>query len=152
LTRSATATYGPFIRQHLVIEEGQTMRRSIVVAVAVLVSSLLLAGPAFAFECMNVSKKDQAAGAQIVFGPNDEIIFITKGLQGRLEHGLIDPETGEGFRGLIAFDFDGDGVADASTWIGVGPEGEIPLEAQFRGPACRGMSNIGVYLEQCLGA
>jgi hypothetical protein len=43
-------------------------------------------------------------------------------------------------------------VADASTWIGVGPEGEIPLEAQFRGPACRGLTNIGIYFEQCVGA
>jgi hypothetical protein len=59
---------------------------------------------------------------------------------------------GAGFHGLIAFDFDGDGVADASTWIGVGPDGEVPLQAQFRGPACRGLTNIGIYLEQCIGA
>jgi hypothetical protein len=114
--------------------------------------SILTAAPALAHECTNASKQDPAAGAQIVFGPNDEVLFITAGLQSRIERGLIDPDTGEGFHGLIAFDFDGDGAADASTWIGVGPDGEVPLQAQFRGPACRGLTNIGVYFEQCLGA
>ena len=128
------------------------MRRSILVGAIALVLSIVIAAPVFAFECTNASKKDQAAGAQIVFGPNDEVLFITEGLQSRIDQGLVDPETGEGFHGQIAFDFDGDGVADASTYIGVGPEGEIPLEAQFRGPACRGLTNIGIYLEQCVGA
>lgn len=117
-----------------------------------LVLAVLIAAPAFAFECINASKKNQAAGAQIVFGPDGEVLFITEGLQSRIEQGLVDPETGEGFHGQIAFDEDGDGVADASTYIGVGPEGEIPLQAQFRGPACRGLTNIGIYLEQCVGA
>jgi hypothetical protein len=128
------------------------LRRSILVGAIALVLSILIAAPVFAHECINASKKNQAAGAQIVFGPNDEVLYITEGLQSRIEQGVVDFETGEGFHGLIAFDFDGDGVADASTWIGVGPEGEIPLEAQFRGPACRGLTNIGIYLEQCVGA
>ena len=115
--------------------------------------SIVAAAPAVATECVNASKKDQAAGAQIVFGSNDEVLFVTQGLQNRLDQGLVDPDTGEGFHGLIAFDFDGDGQADVSTWIGVGPDGEeIPLEAQLRGPACRGLTNIGIYFEQCLGA
>jgi hypothetical protein len=128
------------------------MRRAIVVGATALAFTMGIPATAFAHECINASKKDQASGAQIVFGPNDEVIYITEGLQTRFEQGLVDPDTGEGFHGLIAFDFDGDGVADASTWLGVGPEGEIPLEAQFRGPACRGLTNIGVYLEQCVGA
>jgi hypothetical protein len=37
---------------------------------------------------------------------------------------------------VAAFDVDVEGDGVASTWIGVGPEGEIPHEAQFRGPAC----------------
>ena len=127
------------------------MRRSIMIGATALTLSIIAAAPAVATECINASKKDQAAGAQVMFGPDDEIVFITKGLQNRVDQGLVDPDTGEGFHGLIAFDFDGDGQADASTWMGVGPDGEIPLEAQFRGPACRGLTNIGIYFEQCVG-
>ena len=127
------------------------MKRSVIVGAIALAVSMLIAAPAFAFECFNASKKNQAAGAQLVLGPNDEVLYISKGLENRIEQGLIDFETGEGFHGLIGFDEDGDGVADAHTWIGVGPGGEIPLEAQFRGPACRGLTNIEIYFEQRLG-
>jgi hypothetical protein len=125
------------------------MGRRIAAVVAGAVASLLIAGSALGFECTNASKSDPAAGAQIVIGPTGEVIFITPGLQQRLERGVIDPDTGEGFHGQIAFDVDGDGSADASIYLGVGPDGEIPLEAQFRGPACRGLTNIGILLTQC---
>jgi len=128
------------------------MRRSIFVSSVALLISVLIAAPALAHQCTNASKSDPAAGAQIVFGLDGQPIFITQGLLNRIERGLVDAETGEGFHGIIAFDLDGDGEADASTWIGVGPDGEIPLEAQFSGPACRGLTNIGVYLTQCVGA
>jgi hypothetical protein len=85
-----------------------------------------------------------------VFGSEDQVLYMSKGLQNRIERGLIDFDTGEGFHGIVAFDIDGDGVADASTYIGVGPDGEIPLEAQFAGPACRGITNLGIYFSQCL--
>lgn len=128
------------------------MRRSIFVSSVALLISVLIAAPALAHQCTNASKSDPAAGAQIVFGPDMQPIFIAKGLLNRIERGLVDAETGEGFHGIIAFDIDGDGEADVSTWIGVGPDGQIPLEAQFAGPACRGLTNIGVYLTQCVGA
>jgi len=128
------------------------MRRTLLVAVMTVVMVGLFSATALAFECTNVSKNDPAAGAQIVFGADDEPIFVSKGLQNRISKGLVDPETGEGFHGLIAFDFDGDGVADASTYIGVGPDGEIPLNAQFNGPACRGMTNLGIYFSECVDA
>jgi hypothetical protein len=112
-------------------------------------ASLLIAGSALGFECTNASKSDPAAGAQVILGPTGDIVWITTGLLNRIERGLVDPETGEGFHGQIAFDFDGDGSADASIYVGVGPDGEIPLEAQFRGPACRGLTNIGVLLTEC---
>jgi hypothetical protein len=127
-------------------------RRALVGGTSVIGVLVLMAGPALAHECINASKKHQDSGAQLVLGPNDEVLYISKGLQNRISQALVDFDTGEGFHGLIAFDVDGDGVADASTWIGVGPDGEIPLEAQFRGPACRGLTNIGVYFDQCLGA
>jgi hypothetical protein len=129
------------------------MRRTLLVATVTMIFVGMLSGTALALECINASKSDQSAGAQLILGPDFETpIYISQGLQERLENGVVDFETGEGFHGLIAFDLDGDGVADASTWFGVGPEGEIPLEAQFAGPACRGLTNIGVYLTQCAGA
>lgn len=125
------------------------MRRSVVAAFGGVVLSLLMATSVLAFECTNLSKPP-AAGTQVVFGPEGEIVWVSRGLERRLEQGLVDPETGDGFHGLLGFDFDGDGVVDASTYIGVGPDGEIPLEAQFAGPACRGLSNLGIFFEQCL--
>jgi hypothetical protein len=122
------------------------------VSTTALLISVLIAAPALAHQCTNASKSDPAAGAQIVFGPDEQPIFITQGLLSRIDRGLVDAETGEGFHGIIAFDLDGDGAADVSTWIGVGPDGQIPLEAQFAGPACRGLTNVGVYLTQCVNA
>ena len=127
------------------------MRPRVLAGFAGAMASILLAAPVLAHECINASKSDPTAGAQLVFGANNEVLYISRGLASRIEHGVVDFESGEGFHGLIAFDIDGDGVADLSTWIGVGPEGEIPLDAQFHGPACRGLTNIGIYLEQCLG-
>ena len=116
-----------------------------------LLASLLIASTAMAHECTNVSKSSPTAGAQLIFGAEGQILWMSTGLANRLEHGLVDGESGEGFHGLVAFDIDGDGVADLSTWLGVGPDGEIPLQAQLRGPACKGLTNIGLYFEQCLG-
>jgi len=128
------------------------MRRSMFVTAVAMLLSILIAAPALAHQCTNASKRDPAAGAQIVFGADDQPIYITPGLLARFEQGVVDPDTGEGFHGIVAFDLDGDGEADASTWFGVGPDGEIPLVAQLQGPACRGLTNIGIYLTQCVDA
>ena len=70
-----------------------------------------------------------------------------------IDQGVVDPLTGAGLHGLIGFDLDDDGVVDASTWVGVGPEGdEIPDNAQENGPACRGLTNLFVYLTTCVEA
>jgi hypothetical protein len=130
---------------------GMYMNRRLLAAIGGALASLILASSALAHECTNASKSSPAAGAQIIVGVDGEILFATAGVLARIEGGLIDPNTGEGFRGIIAFDFDGDKVADASTWFGVGPDGEIPLVAQFKGPACKGLTNIGIYLTQCVG-
>jgi hypothetical protein len=128
------------------------MRTRITAAILGVAASLVLASSALASDCINVSKSDQADGAQVLIdGTTGEIVWITEGLATRLEQGVVDPETGEGFHGLIAFDADGDGDADFSTWFGVGPDGtEIPIEAQLMGPACRGLTSIGIYFTQCL--
>jgi hypothetical protein len=118
-----------------------------------IVASLLIASSAFAHECTNASKSDQAAGAQILIDETTgTIVWMTEGLANRLEQGVIDPATGEGFHGLIAFDADGDGDADYSTWIDVGPDGEVPLVAQLSGPACKGLTNLFLYFTACVGS
>jgi len=127
------------------------VKRALVTATGAVGVLVLMAGPALAHECTNASKKYAASGAQLVLGANDEVLYISKGLENRIAQGLVDFDTGEGFSGIIAFDVDGDGVADASTYI-VGPDDEIPLLAQFNGPACRGVTNIGVFFEQCIDA
>jgi len=125
------------------------MRRSLVAGFGGVVLSLLMATSVLGFECTNLSKPP-AAGTQVVFGPDGQIAWVSRGLERRIEQGLVNPDSGEGFHGLVGFDLDGDGVVDASTYIGVGPDGEIPLEAQFAGPACRGLSNLGIFFEQCV--
>jgi hypothetical protein len=124
-------------------------RRRIGAILGGVLASLLVASSAMAFECINPSKQ-QAAGVQLVLAPDGSVVYISRGLATRIEQGLIDFETGAGFHGLIGFDDNGDGIVDGATYI-VGPDGEIPLEAQLRGASCRGITNVGLYLEQCLG-
>jgi hypothetical protein len=129
------------------------MRRSITATFLGLVASLAIVSSAFAHECINASKDDQGAGAQaLIDATTGEVIWMTEGLANRLELGVVDPATGEGLHGLIAFDTDGDGDADFSTWIEVGPDGEIPLVAQLSGPACRGLTNLFLYFTVCAGS
>lgn len=93
-----------------------------------ILASLAITTSALAHECVNASKSDQAAGAQVlVHAMTGEILWMTPGLAERFALGLIGPD-GEGFHGLLAFDFDGGGEADISTWVGVGPRDsdEIP--------------------------
>jgi hypothetical protein len=133
-------------------EKEATMTRRIAAAILAVVASLAVASTTLAGDCTNASKSDPADGAQVLIDLNTgEVLWTTEGLANRLEQGVVGPN-GEGFHGLIAFDIDGDGVADASTWFGVGPEGEeIPVVAQLNGPACRGLTNIGIYLTECVG-
>jgi hypothetical protein len=129
------------------------MRRPITATILGIVASLAIASSALATECVNASKSDQAAGAQALIDSNTgEVIWMTEGLANRLAQGVVDPVTGEGLHGLIAFDATGDGIADFSTWIEVGPNGEIPLVAQLSGPACRGLTNLFLYFTVCQGS
>jgi len=127
------------------------IRRTAVVAIAGAAALVLSAGPSLAHECVNASKKDQSAGAQAIIDlTTGEVEWSTPGLANRFAHGLVDPDTGEGFHGVVGFDIDGDGVVDVSTFI-VGPEAELPDVAQNNGPACSGITNIGTYFTECLG-
>lgn len=115
--------------------------------------ALVFAQTALATHCINASKPDQTAGAQVVLNlVTGEIVWATNGFTTRIENGLVDPTTGEGYHGLLGFDLNGDGIADASTFFGVGPDGvALPDQAIGNGPACRGITDIGTYLTQCLG-
>jgi hypothetical protein len=115
--------------------------------------SLMVASTALAMDCTNASKSSPSAGAQVLLdAATGEVLWSTPGLAQRVRQGLVDPVTGDGFHGIIAFDLDGDGLADVSTWAGVGPDGhEIPLHAQLNGPACRGLTSVGVFLSECHG-
>jgi hypothetical protein len=127
----------------------RTVRRLTLGSVAVATALVAAAGPAWAHECMNADK-NQAAGVQVVIDANTgELVWVSQGLQQRIAQGLVDPETGEGFSGLLGFDVDGDGVADVSTFI-VGREAEIPEQAQLSGPACHGVTSIEVFFTQCV--
>jgi hypothetical protein len=129
------------------------MRRPVVATFIGIVTSLLIASSAMATDCTNASKSDPAAGAQaLIDATTGEILWTTPGLAERLELGVIGPD-GEGFHGLVAFDVNGDGIADFSTWVGVGPDGdEIPQVAQLSGPACRGLTNLFLYFTVCQGS
>ncbi len=117
------------------------------------VASIAIATSALAYDCTNASKPP-ASGVQVILNmQTGEIEWTTPGLANRVGQGLVDPDTGEGFHGLIGFDFDGDGTVDVSTWAGVGPTGlEIPVQAQVNGPADRGVTSICLlYPELCAG-
>ena len=127
----------------------KTIRRLVLGSVAVTTALLAAAGPAWAHECVNADK-NQTAGVQVVIDVNTgAVVWVSNGLQQRIDHGLVDPDTGEGFSGLLGFDLDGDAAADVSTYI-VGPDAEIPEEAQFNGAACHGVINIEVFFTQCV--
>ena len=129
------------------------MRRPMTATILGVFASLAIASSALASDCINVSKSDQEAGVQAILDvTTGEIVWTSVGLANRLERGLVGPD-GEGFHGLVGFDFDGDGVVDASTWIGVGPDGtEIAEPALLNGPACRGLTSIFIYFSECLGS
>lgn len=97
-------------------------------------------GTAWAHECTNVSKPP-GAGAQVVIdGATDNLVSWTKGFENRYVRGIIGPD-GEGYHGLLAVDVDGDGAADVMTYL-VGPNGEIPIQAQQNGSPDHGIVNL----------
>ena len=131
-------------------QKGTAMKGTTRIGLASLAAAsaiVLAAGPASATECVNASKL-QEAGIQVLLGPGG-IEWSTKGVATRISQGLINPDTGEGFHGLIGFDFDGNGTLDFQTFV-VGPDGEIPELAQFNGPSCHGITNVGIYFAECL--
>jgi hypothetical protein len=63
-----------------------------------------------------------------------------------VNNGIIDPETGEGFHGLIGLDFDGDQTVDVMTYH-VGPDGDaLPETAIDNGSPDHGIVDIGTVV------
>jgi len=122
--------------------------RATAALIAVPALLLVTAGQASAHECTNADKPP-GAGIQVLLGPDDSIEWATPGVYQRIAAGLIDPDTGAGFRGLIGFDFGGDGAADLFTYI-VGPAGEIPDQAQDNGAMCHGVVSIEDWFTDCV--
>ena len=50
---------------------------------------------------------------------------------------------------MLGFDLDGDAVADLTTYI-VGPNFELPEQAQLRGAACHGVISIEAFFTLCV--
>lgn len=128
---------------------GRTRVRRLAAVTGGMLASLLIATSVLGHECVNANKRPDA-GVQVIFNFQGQLVWLSDGLAGRIEKGLVNPETGEGFHGLAGLDINGDGSADVTTYF-VGPDDEIPWEAQVRGAACHGILNIADYFAQCMG-
>jgi len=123
--------------------QGGIMNKTIAGAILSAGTLAIFAGPALAEHCYNPNKP-AGAGAQVILDENFEVgpdSVQTKGLQNRIDKGLVDTEEGEGYHGIVGFDLDGDGEADFSTWQ-VTPTGSIPHQAIFNGSPDHGIIQI----------
>ena len=126
----------------------KTIRRVSLGAVTLIAAVVLTAGPALAGACTNADKPP-AAGVQVTISFVTGHIIVSSGVQQRIDAGVIDPVTFEGFSGLAGFDVTGDDVADLTTYI-VGPNVELPHEAQLNGAECHGIVSIEALFTTCL--
>jgi hypothetical protein len=110
---------------------------------------LWMGGTAFADHCTNIQKDihNPANGVEVIInGTDGSIEWANAGVVNRIDQGLIDPATGEGFRGLVGLDLDGDGTVDVMTYM-VGPDGDaLPDTAIDNGSPDHGIVNIGTVL------
>ena len=116
------------------------MRRSAIVVTAAASAVLVGAAPALAHQCVNPDKQP-GAGAQVIFSEATGMTFANAGIEKRFTSGVT---TEDSFRGLVGFDFDGDGRVDGTTWI-VGKYGEIPQQAQQAGADCHGVIDFEAW-------
>jgi hypothetical protein len=126
----------------------KTIRRLSLGVVTLMALVVLTAGPVLAGACTNADKPP-AAGVQVTVSFVTGHVIVSDGLQQRIDQGVVDPNTFEGFYGLAGFDVTGDDVADLTTYI-VGPEFEIPDEAQLNGAECHGIVSIEAFFTECL--
>jgi hypothetical protein len=116
-----------------------------------LIGPFAFAGSAFADHCTNAQRDqhDPSKGVQVVLdvsGAEASIESANQGVINRIDNGIIDPETGEGFHGLVGLDFDGDQTVDVMTYQ-VGPDGDaLPQTAIDNGSPDHGIVDIGTVL------
>jgi hypothetical protein len=107
-------------------------------------------GTAWADHCTNIQKDqhDPSNGVQVIINVTDgSIEWANAGVVNRVDQGLIDPATGEGFHGLVGLDFDGDGTVDVMTYI-AGPEGDsLPETAIDNGSPDHGIVFICTVID-----
>ena len=113
------------------------------------VGPVAFAGAAFADHCTNIQRDqhDPSKGVQVVINLIDgSIESANAGVQNRIQRGKIDPATGEGFRGRVGLDLDGDQTVDVMTYQ-VGPTGTaLPETAIHNGSPDHGIVDIGTVL------
>ena len=127
----------------------KTLRKA-ATTVGLTAALMMAAGPALAHQCMNASKQPDAGVQVIVGGDFETIVWASPQVQSRVANGTIDLESGDGFHGQFGVDFDGDLVPEFVVWVNIGPDGQIPLQAQLRGAACQGIVNIEEYFTDCV--
>jgi hypothetical protein len=127
------------------------LRKTVVGAVSGVVGLVSFASPALAHDC-TVPNKPVTAGAKAIIGQNDEPIWLSPGVEARAQH-FDEDKFFSTLHGWIAFDFTGDGTADAGTFLNT-PEGVVP--AAERGGTdpqpCNGITNLEAAFDNgCVG-
>jgi hypothetical protein len=128
----------------------RTLRRAAIGTAAAAAAIILGAGPALADHCTNASKP-AGSGIQVLLDAEFEnVLWLSDGVQQRIDAGIINPDDGTGFTGLLGVDLDGDLAADISIWVfDDNPWGAIPEPALANGAECHGVMDVGEYFEKC---
>ena len=115
-----------------------------------LAAVVVTSGPAWADHCTNIQKDqhDPSKGVQVIINDTDgSIEWANAGVLNRVSHGLIDPDSGEGFNGHVGIDFDGNGTVDVMTYM-VGPESDaLPDTAIDNGSPNHGIVSICAVID-----
>ena len=106
------------------------------------------AAPAFAHDCVNLSKNPASAKATIC-ADTGAVTAAKQGVQNQIDKYGLDPVTMEpnfNYAGPVGLDFNCDGIADAMTYDpGQGTGGVIPAAEKSSGnnvQNCKGISNF----------
>jgi hypothetical protein len=121
------------------------LKRAVVGLGVVVAATIAMGGTSWADHCTNIQRDmhDPSKGVQVIINDTDgSIEWANAGVLNRVANGLIDPDSGEGFHGLVGIDLDGNGTADVMTYI-VGPEGDaLPDAAISNGSPDHGIVGI----------
>lgn len=106
------------------------------------------AAPAFAHDCVNLSKNPSSAKA-VICADTGAVTYAKQGVQQRIDKFGLDPVTGEPnfpYAGPVGIDFNCDGIADLMSYQpGQGTGGVVPAAEGSSGKNvnnCKGISNF----------